>query len=267
MRTGPDAPTEVDIVEPPSLALDLAADGLLDIVRSPSCDSATLCEVERVLDEYITLHRPCARAIELDRQMALHITDEVFLAKPEHYASLAVAPSELADAIRKGDLETRKQWREEARTLLDDWYARARAASAPGNHADFALLAEEARKARESPADPAEEWFGTIATDFAPIARVLSRCEAVVQGMRILAAVALYRADTKKPPAALADLVPNYLPSVPNDPFDGKPIRYAADGEGCRAWSIGADLLDGGGEKADDQGMVEPGTDVIWEMK
>jgi len=48
-------------------------------------------------------------------------------------------------------------------------------------------------------------------------------------------------------PETLSDLVPRYLPTVPKDPFDGKPLRYRRDKNGFRVWSIGTDLKDDGG--------------------
>jgi hypothetical protein len=52
-------------------------------------------------------------------------------------------------------------------------------------------------------------------------------------------------------PGTLAELAPRFLPAVPIDPFDGKPLRYAVRQEECVVWSIGIDLADNGGsEKA-----------------
>jgi hypothetical protein len=48
-------------------------------------------------------------------------------------------------------------------------------------------------------------------------------------------------------PPTLADLVPEYLPAVPLDPFDDKPLRYdAAKG---LIYSVGTDLKDQGGSR------------------
>jgi hypothetical protein len=43
---------------------------------------------------------------------------------------------------------------------------------------------------------------------------------------RLKVALRLYQAKEGKLPTNLAELVPHYLPSVPIDPFDGKPFRY-----------------------------------------
>ena len=56
---------------------------------------------------------------------------------------------------------------------------------------------------------------------------------------------------TGAPPASLAELVPTYLPVVPIDPWDGKPLRYAA-GPPARVWSVGRDGTDDGGKHAAD---------------
>jgi hypothetical protein len=63
-------------------------------------------------------------------------------------------------------------------------------------------------------------------------------------------AMQAYRLEHGVWPAALADLVPSFLPSLPLDPFDGRPLRFVpASGTGGRplVYSVGADGVDGGG--------------------
>ncbi len=51
-----------------------------------------------------------------------------------------------------------------------------------------------------------------------------------------------------KVPADLAELVPAYLPSVPTDPFDGKPLRFKMEADGTwKVYSVGEDEKDDGG--------------------
>jgi hypothetical protein len=57
-------------------------------------------------------------------------------------------------------------------------------------------------------------------------------------------------------PASLAALVPEFLPAVPADPFDGKPLRMVAEGQGLKLYSIGRDQKDDGG--SDPQQSGEP---------
>ncbi len=49
-------------------------------------------------------------------------------------------------------------------------------------------------------------------------------------------------------PASLDELVPAFLDAVPLDPFDGKPLRYRATNDTYVVYSVGADLVDDGGE-------------------
>ena len=48
-------------------------------------------------------------------------------------------------------------------------------------------------------------------------------------------------------PATLAALVPQFLPAVPTDPFDGHPLRYRLLPKGYAVYSIGSDAKDDGG--------------------
>ncbi len=50
-------------------------------------------------------------------------------------------------------------------------------------------------------------------------------------------------------PGSLAELVPNFLPVLPADPFDGQPLRYKNLAKGYVIYSIGEDLTDDGGKE------------------
>ena len=56
-------------------------------------------------------------------------------------------------------------------------------------------------------------------------------------------------------PATLDALVPQYLDSVPFDPFDRKPIRYNADKK--ILYSVGLNKKDLGGSEGDDWNTME----------
>jgi hypothetical protein len=95
-----------------------------------------------------------------------------------------------------------------------------------------------------------------------------------VDAARLQVALALYQLREKKPASRLKDLVPNYLPQLPVDPYSGQPFRYriskgeeidVADGAVCQRrhgpdkvkvlpgqgifWSTGPDRVDHGGRK------------------
>lgn len=67
------------------------------------------------------------------------------------------------------------------------------------------------------------------------------------QAAEVLIAISVYRADHGRNPAALADLVPQYMPTIPLDPFDGQPLRYRLDEtEGFVVYAVGQDGHDDG---------------------
>jgi hypothetical protein len=65
-------------------------------------------------------------------------------------------------------------------------------------------------------------------------------------------ALRLYRKENGRCPENLQQLVPKYLPSVPIDPYDGKPLRYRKLQKGFRVWSVGGNCKDDGGVKVRD---------------
>lgn len=66
--------------------------------------------------------------------------------------------------------------------------------------------------------------------------------------VRVMIALERFHRTNKTYPAALTELVPAYLPAVPTDPFDGKPIKYYRTlAGGYRAYSVWQNGTDEGG--------------------
>ncbi len=67
-------------------------------------------------------------------------------------------------------------------------------------------------------------------------------------------------------PEQLADLVPAFLPEVPLDPYDGRPLRYRKREKGYVVYSIGKDLSDDDGTERPPKrrGREEPPYDITF---
>jgi hypothetical protein len=77
-------------------------------------------------------------------------------------------------------------------------------------------------------------------------------------------AIRRYQLDHDRLPDSLADLVPEYLGSVPEDPFGGQPIVYRPDPAGPILYSVGPDGRDDGGKPLDWSSRVPvPPGDVL----
>lgn len=91
-----------------------------------------------------------------------------------------------------------------------------------------------------------------------PISRIIrpafaSVCQSVVRGNAVvrMAAAAIacerFRHRHGRLPESLKELVPEFLADVPIDPFDGQPLRYIAEEDGFKVYSIGPNRIDDGG--------------------
>ena len=97
-----------------------------------------------------------------------------------------------------------------------------------------------------------------------PIARIVDRIytgEAVRRQAIIACALERCYLERKAYPAALAELVPAFVPSIPNDPIDDKPMRYRQTNDGrYMLWSVAFDQNDDNGkvniEFPDDDGVA-----------
>ena len=91
-----------------------------------------------------------------------------------------------------------------------------------------------------------------------------------LRGTSLQLALTLYQIEKGRPARMLDELVPNYLATVPVDPYSGKPFHYRiskgeqipqqdANGEWKErklvagqgvVWSVGPDAVDNGGERS-----------------
>jgi hypothetical protein len=95
-----------------------------------------------------------------------------------------------------------------------------------------------------------------------------ARSQAQLRCAVAAAAAERYRRAKGRWPDALDALKQEgYLPDVPADPYDGKPLRWLRLEDGAEVYSIGPDGEDNSG-KMDRQNLVAPGTDIgfrLWD--
>jgi hypothetical protein len=70
--------------------------------------------------------------------------------------------------------------------------------------------------------------------------RMLVQCRTADVGI----AAELFRRKNDRYPQSLEELVPDYIDSIPRDPFDYGPLRYRVDDRGCVVYSLGPDGVD-----------------------
>jgi hypothetical protein len=93
------------------------------------------------------------------------------------------------------------------------------------------------------------------------VAAAQYRCLANLRCAQLALAAERYRLDKKHWPEKLAALVPEYIAEIPQDPFDGKPLRMARLTDGMIIYSVGHDRADDGGNVIRNSGP-KPGTDL-----
>lgn len=89
-----------------------------------------------------------------------------------------------------------------------------------------------------------DEKFGAMET----VVTLAYRVDTRETAMRTLVAARRYQLANNAWPSDLNDLVPKYLKEIPDDPFDGKPIRLITTDNSITIYSIGKDLQDNHGD-------------------
>jgi len=94
-----------------------------------------------------------------------------------------------------------------------------------------------------------EPWYSTIlCPSLTSQVAMQWKYWAEIASFRVALAGERFRLKNSRWPTSDADLVPSYLPEIPMDPYDDKPIRYRQTDEGFLAWSVGDDEIDNGGK-------------------
>lgn len=87
--------------------------------------------------------------------------------------------------------------------------------------------------------------INVMTLDFDAIRERLVFLECQANSVRLMLALRAFHLDTGSWPQTLQPLVPDYLPAVPRDPYDGAPFRYHAPKR--IVYAIGPDFADNGG--------------------
>jgi hypothetical protein len=119
-----------------------------------------------------------------------------------------------------------------------------------------ARLATQARAS-----NPLTRMNAFAAAQAVPAADAAFSATARTQAVRdlLLMAIAAKRHKLKhgSDPASPNDLVPEFLPSIPIDPFDGQPLRMKVTPGEIVFYSVGIDRIDNGGLDPDDRTMPD----------
>lgn len=89
-------------------------------------------------------------------------------------------------------------------------------------------------------------------------AQARSRAIAKRDSARAAVAIERFRLRHGRIPQTLESLIPEFLPEVPLDPFDGKPLRYHVDTDEYTVYSVGMDGIDQGGQTDETQLSIPP---------
>ena len=107
----------------------------------------------------------------------------------------------------------------------------------------------------------ARQPLGTMIPNWPMMIRALDKLNTERDAAITVIALHRYRLAHGDFPPALDQLVPEFLPTLPLDPMDGKPLRYRLKTSGPVLYSIGADGFDGGGVRAEEEQDAYPGAE------
>ena len=150
---------------------------------------------------------------------------------------------------------------------------------APGLDGDWEAFLKTADRIQKNNAGTFGRYLSNNST---PLSRGLFANVSARDTIRALAVAAIalrrYQLDHDGViPPSLAELCPKYLAKIPEDPMDGKPLRYLPKQDGTyRLYSVGTDVVDDGGDVSStsprdfyylldrSEGNISSRKDLVW---
>jgi hypothetical protein len=105
-----------------------------------------------------------------------------------------------------------------------------------------------ARELEKRPMGPYNVFAKLLMPAFSKAPQRSARTQVLVDETRVACALERYRMEHSAFPDTLEALAPHFISKIPNDLFDGKPLRYIKNADGAYTlYSIGWNLRDDGG--------------------
>lgn len=166
----------------------------------------------------------------------------------------------------------------------NQWYDRLNELSRKPNYPDrtaaLQKLEEEVRKFAEQRRGPmallpllggkpaitqamSETLISLLLPAVTQVHRVEGQAIQRMHNLELAFALAMWRDEHDSYPDSLDELAPKYIAKVPNDLFNGQPLKYERVGEGYRFYSVGRNEKDDQGHDFED---VPPGDDLVVRM-
>lgn len=250
-------------------AVDAMADqiALSESLRNEPTLSAALSRISCASAVWVNAQRILSRCDWTDEQLArfgaaIQSTDDsgmMFRAMVGERVQMVAYLGRGSQDILKGAWEPGAAWdqkvyaiwinlsgeRETTTLRLLDVHSRLIEASRqpfPDNLKSVQSIEEECEKQREG---SLFQWF---TFPFSEAFDRWARCVAYERAAHVATAVERYRLVQGRWPDDLAELVPRFLDAEPQDPFDGKPMRYKHSPHGFVVYSVGENGWDNGGD-------------------
>lgn len=233
----PSVVTHLVTVGMSNLGTNFIGTSAMNLVISDKSGQGTTPEQVRVLIKTLLDEQPLVDGAVRDFQGERAIMIDAFpkLATLMGPAEWLLEPMYKMDGVRMAQMRTA-----EAEACRQTNWSAARARLTPERHGMPSNL---------------DEWAHRLSLATGPMSRVVQLHFQMLTERRIAAimlALRLYQTDHQGAlPGSLSELVPNYLPAVPKDPFDpnGGAIRYLPHSKPPILYSVGLDGIDDHGSR------------------
>ena len=224
----------------------MSAESVMELARDPAAPAEALAQLAEKLEMIGPFNGGLREALKAEHRIACNIVDELY-AKHEQRALTAYLGFNANKWVTQL-LNTRYSFKPN-RTKLDlaavHRFAINNVSQIYADMNEFDVANKEEGRWSILRPNKIGNYLFLLLMPSDTIVEARCRTDGILAGAKLVVACHRFERDKGRFPESLAELVPNYLSEVPQDPYDGAPFRYSA--EKGLVWAVGKNLTDEGG--------------------
>ena len=224
----------------------MSAESAMELARDPAAPAEALAQLAEKLEMIGPFNGGLREALKAEHRIACNIVDELY-AKHEQRALTAYLGFNTNKWVTQL-LNTRYSFKPN-RTKLDlaavHRFAINNVSQIYADMNEFDVANKEEGRWSILRPNKIGNYLFLLLMPSDTIVEARCRTDGILAGAKLVVACHRFERDKGRFPESLAELVPNYLSEVPQDPYDGAPFRYSA--EKGLVWAVGKNLTDEGG--------------------
>ena len=222
----------------------MSAESAMELARDPAAPPETLAQLAAELERAGPFDGGLNEALKAEHRVTVNVVDDLCAKRDQMAATLGFKTNRwatwfLTTSYSFKPNQTKRDMAAGHRIMIAD------AGRIYADMERYDVAEKEGGRWAELLPNAIGDYLCLLLMPSEKILETRCRTDGVRAGAKLVVACNRFARDKGRFPETLAELVPEYLSEVPQDPYDGAPFRYSA--EKGLVWAVGKNLTDEGG--------------------